>query len=465
MRREQRHGPLGPKGRLWGGHAAEFGRDPLAALSRWSREYGEAVPLQFGPWPALLITRPEWIDAVFVAQNRDFRKPPSIRRLAPLIGNGLVASEGEFWLRQRRLVQPAFHRDRIAEYSDLMVQCAEDAAAGWRDGDVRQLDAEMSALTLRVVARALFGTEVDVPTFASSVGFVSEHLQSRLNGVRFFIPDWLPTPGNVRMKRAVRRLDRVLYRVIAERRASGDRRHDLLGLLLAARDAEGGGMSDRQLRDEATTLMIAGHDTTATTLTWAWYLLARHPAAERVLHAELETVLAGRRPTAADVARLRYAEQVIYEALRLYPVAYATGRQAIRDTEIGGHRVRRGTIVVLPQWAMHRDPRYFEEPGSFRPERWADSLVTRLPRGVYFPFGGGPRQCIGAAFAMMEAVLVLVTFAQRLRLSLVSSEEVAPEPRVTLRPSEPILAKREGWGAASDQTRPVEPRSAAAPSR
>jgi cytochrome P450 len=430
----------GPRGGVLG-LLPEIDRDPLGVLTRCTREYGDFVPLRLGLTPAILVGHPALAEEVLVTRNHDFRKHVGARRLGTLLGNGLLLSEGTFWLRQRRLMQPAFHRQRLAAMADTMVATTAALLDTWQVGDTRDIHGEMIELTLRIVARALFDTDVgeDLALIRRSNRVVTEHFRSRLFTLLILLPDGVPTPGNLRYRRAVRDLDQLVYRIVAERRASGDRRGDLLGLLLAARDDTGAGMTDRQLRDEVLTLLQAGHDTTAMALTWAWVLLARHPAARAALEAELRTVLGGRLPTAADLPRLRRVEQVVSETLRLYPTAWVFGREAVRDTEIGGQPVAKGMTILISPWVLHHDPRFFADPDVFRPERWADGLAQRLPRYAYLPFGGGQRICLGAGFAQMEATLLLATIAQRFRLELARpAEPVVPWPVVTLRPRGPV---------------------------
>ncbi|HWP28608.1 MAG TPA: cytochrome P450, partial [Chloroflexota bacterium] len=335
------------------------------------------------------------------------------------------------------LIQPAFHRQQLAAYSEIMVACTEQLLATWRDGEVRDIHQEMMRLTLQIVARALFGADVadEAAVVDEALRVALERFGTRLSSLAFLLPDTLPTPDNWGFLRAARRLDAIVYRIIAARRASGADRGDLLSILLRARDeADGGGMTDRQLHDEVMTLLLAGHETTAIALSWTWYLLSQHPAVEARLLAELQAVLGGRAPTAEDLPRLPYTEWVLWEALRLYPPAWALAREAVQDCEIGGYPVPAGTIVVMSQWLLHRDPRYFDAPERFLPERWADGLAKRLPRYAYFPFGGGPRLCIGAGFASLEAALVLATVLPRFRLTLVPGHPIALWPSVTLRP-------------------------------
>jgi cytochrome P450 len=429
--------PRGPKGRPLLGHLPEFQRDQLGFYARCAREYGDLVPVRFGRNPAILVFHPDAIEEVLVTRNRDFVKSPGVRLLRGLLGDGLLLSEGDLWLRQRRLVQPAFHRQRIAGYGDVMAAHAARRVAGWKEGEIVDVHEEMMALTQGIVAKTLF--DADVSDEAHAVGDASRILAqdfgARLSSLRQLLPAWLPTPRNLKVRRAIRRLDDIVYRMIAGRRQRPEDRGDLLSILLAARDADdGSAMTDRQVRDEVMTLFMAGHETTAVALSWTWYLLARSPAEDARLAGELGTVLGDRAPAVTDLPALRYAELVITESMRLYPPAYGIGRQAVRPTEVAGHAIAPGVIVVLPTWVVHRDPRWYDDPEAFRPERWAGDLARRLPRFAYFPFGGGPRQCIGNAFATMEAILILATIARRFRLILVPGQRITPTPYVTLRP-------------------------------
>jgi len=428
--------PRGPKGRLLLGSLRDFQRDQLAFYSSCARDYGDVVATRFGPLRVLLLYHPDAIEEVLVARNRDFVKSPGVRLLRPLLGDGLLLSEGSVWLRQRRLVQPAFHRQRLAGYGEIMTTYTERRLVDWKDSQVIDVHAEMMALTLQIVGKTLFDADVSDQTVAvgHAANVLMELFGARLRSFRL-LPDWVPTPANLRSGRAIRRLDEVVYRMIAARRSSGEDRGDLLSILLHAQDADHGTrMTDRQVRDEAMTLFMAGHETTAVALSWTWYLLARHPEVEARLAEELSTVLAGRAPTLADLPKLTYAERVVTESMRLYPPAFVMGRQATRATEVAGHPVARNVIVIMPTWVVHRDPRWFDEPEVFRPERWADERARSLPRYAYFPFGGGPRRCIGNSFATMEAVLVLATIAQRFSLTLVPGQRVTPATHVTLRP-------------------------------
>jgi cytochrome P450 len=422
----------------------ELTRDALGLLTRCTRDYGDFVRIRLGLSPTVLIGHPDLVEEVLVTRNHDFRKNLGTRRLASLLGKGLLLSEGDFWLRQRRLMQPAFHRQRIAALGDAMVGAAVAMLDGWQAGEVRDISQDMTELTLRIVGRTLFGTDVgeDLARIRRSSQAMTEHFRSRLYTLMILVPDSIPTPGNLRYGRAVRDLEHLVYRILGERRASGQRSDDLLDMLLSARDEDGRGMTDRQLRDEVMTLLLAGHDTTALALTWAWVLLAQHPAAEARVHAEIDAALGERLPSATDVARLSYVEQVVTETLRLYPTAWAIGREAVRDTQIGGQRVARGTTVLMSPWVIHRDPRFYDAPDEFRPERWSDGLAARLPRYAYVPFGAGQRVCIGSGFAQLEAALLLTSVAQRFRLALADpTSPVEPLPVVTLRARHPVPMK------------------------
>jgi cytochrome P450 len=431
--------PRGPRAHFLVGNLPELSRDQLGFYRRIADEYGEFVPYRVGHRRAVLLSRPEWIEHVLI-HGQDFIKGPLYGALRPLLGLGLLTSDGDFWRRQRRLAQPAFHRERIATYGDVMAGYATRMVEGWRDGEVRDVHADMMQLTLQVVAKTLF--DADVTAAAMDVGaaleVALEQLQAEINGILALLPPAVPTPGRLRLRRSVRRLDALVFGLIAERRRTGEDAGDLLSLLMHARDEDGGAMSDAQLRDEAMTLILAGHETTALALSWAWYLLGCHPEARAALEEELQRVLGGRAPGAHDLPALRYTEMVGMESMRLYPPISVIGRQAVRDCEVGGRPVAKGTLMVLSQWVMHRDRRYFDDPDAFRPERWADGLARRLPRYVYFPFSGGPRICIGHSFATMELTLLLATIAQRFRFALVPSHPVVPHPALTLRPKHGI---------------------------
>jgi cytochrome P450 len=435
--------PPGPPGHFLTGHLPELRRDLLGLYLRCAREYGDVSLLRFGLRPVYLINHPDLIEQIL--NSRNFIKHYALRMNRRLLGNGLLVSEGDFWLRQRRLIQPAFLPQRIASYAAVMIDYTERHSAAWHTGDKRDVHADMRQLTMQIAAKTLFGADVEGqgPVVSRALIEVMESFNRRLFSV-LRLPDSVPTPANVRAWLALRRLNRILYEIINQRRADGQE-SDLLSILLHARDEEGGGMTDRQLRDEAMTLFLAGHETTALALTWTLYALARHPEVAARLRRELDEVLCGRHPTVADLPALRYCEAVIQEGMRLYPPAYVVGREVVNGCEVGGYHLPAGASILMVQYAVHRDPRFYDEPERFHPERWLDGLLKRLPKYAYFPFGGGPRVCIGNSFAMMEAVLVLASICRRWRLSPASEAPMRFRPRLTLAPEGPVeLVLHEG---------------------
>lgn len=424
--------PPGPRGLPILGHTVELTRDALGFMERISREYGDVVRFALPGQTIYLLNHPAAIEQLLVTEREHLIKDKLTRELSLLLGNGLLVSEGTFWRKQRMLAQPGFHRERIAAYGQVMVDYAERAVAAWRDGEIRDVHKDMMRLTLDIVARTLFGIEIG--GVAREIEGALEVFVNHYSGAGLFIPLVVPTPGNLRVKRAIATLDRITYGIIHERRKRGDN-GDLISMLIAATSEEEGGMTDVQLRDEAITLLLAGHETTALTLGFTFQLLGEHPAIAEKLVAEIDAVLGERQATAADMPKLRYAEAVVREAMRLYPPAWAVGREATAPLEIGGYAVPKGTQLWAAQWIVHRDPRWFSDPLAFRPERWENDFIKTLPRHAYFPFGGGPRICIGNAFAMMEAVLILVTIARRFRFTPERSGPIALTPSVTLRPT------------------------------
>ncbi len=441
--------PPGPKGTLLGGNLAEYKTGRLAFLTRCARDYGDVAALRFGPRRIFLVSHPRDIETILVTENHNYIKHFALRMTPLVLGQGLLTSEGDFWLRQRRLIQPAFSRQRIASYAPLMVEAVQELLAGWQPGQTRDILTEMMRLTLNIAARTLFGSEVSGE--ASAVSQALQVLQDcflvKFNSL-IPIPNFIPTPGNLRLRRAVRQLDAILYGMIQQRRQSQEQRGDLLSLLLHARDeVDNTGMTDRQLRDEAMTLFLAGHETTALTLSWTWFLLAQNPAAEARLVEEVQAVLGDRPAAAEDCPRLPFTEAVLLEAMRLYPPAYVLGRENVRPCTVGGYHAPAGTTMLMSQWVVQRDPRFYDQPEQFQPERWLAGLAQRLPKYAYFPFGGGPRLCIGNTFAMMETILVLATLARQYRFTLAPGHRVEPLPTFTLRPSNGIpavLARRIG---------------------
>ncbi len=432
--------PPGPKGHPILGVMPEFNRDTLGFITR-CRDYGDVVRARFFYVTAYFLYHPDDIEYVVSTNARNFVKSMSLRSnfFHRLVGNGLLTSEGEIWKRQRRLAQPAFHRQRISAYGDVMVDYAQRMSAMWRAGEVRDIHRDMMRLTLEIVVRTLFNA--DVSEDADRVGRVLSQIVKPFASqatIKWILDNRLPTATHRRFHRDAQQIDDIVYRIIADRRASGLDQGDLLSMLLEAHDEDGSQMTDKQLRDEVMTLFLAGHETTALTLSWTWYLLAQNPLAEQKFHAELDDVLGGRPPTLEDLPRLKYTDMIVREAMRLYPPAYGLGREAIEECEIGGFRVPRKTQIFMFQWATQRDPRFFPEPETFRPERWTEEFTGNLPKYAYFPFGGGPRFCIGNTFAMMEIMLVLATIGQQFRLSLAPDHPVSILPAMSLRPRDGI---------------------------
>jgi len=428
--------PPGPRRTLASIVPFGLGRDPLGYISGLSRTYGDVVHLSSVGEHLVLLNHPQLVKDVLVTHQRNFRKGRGLERARKLLGDGLLTSEGETHLRQRRLIQPAFHKERIASYATAMTGYADHVQASWTSGSTVDVSEEMMRLTLGVVGRTLFDADVE-----SQARHVGEALTAVLNS---FWTTMLPFAdlleklpiGVLKRGRAARaELDSIIYGLIAERRKTPGDRGDLLSMLLLAQDEEQGGqrMTDAQVRDEAMTIFLAGHETTANALAWTWYLLSGAPAVEARLHEELDRVLGGRTPTLADLPRLTVVEQVIAESMRLYPPAWMIGRRAIDEYAVQGHVLPPRTIVLVSPYVLQRDARFFPEPERFLPERWTPEFKQALPPFAYFPFGGGTRRCIGEAFAWMELILVTAALAQRWRLRLVPGHPVVPQPVVTLR--------------------------------
>ncbi len=419
------------------GHLLKFRRNPLKLLTELADQHGDVVRFKMGPRNIYLINNPEYIKDVLVTNNRNFVKSRGLEMAKKFLGEGLLTSEGEFHRRQRRLTQPAFHRQRINAYAEVMVEYASRARERWQDGQALNIAQEMMQLTLAIVGKTLF--DANVEDEATEIGAALTdvmQLFERITSPFAALLEMLPLPSNRRWMEAKERLDSTMYRIINEHRATGVDRGDLLSMLLLAQDEEGDGssMNDEQLRDEAMTLFVAGHETTANALTWTWYLLSQHPKVEAKLHEEIDSVLAGELPKPDDFARLRYTEMVLAEAMRLYPPAWTLGRRALNDYRIGQYVVPADSIVLMSPWVMHHDARFYPEPYKFDPERWTVEARESRPKFAYFPFGGGPRVCIGEQFASMEGVLLIATIAQQWKMRLAPDQRVEPKPMITLRP-------------------------------
>ena len=434
--------PPGPRGSWLIGSMADYNADPLAFVSSTVREYGDFVPLRLGPIRALLLSDPNAIESVLVEHNKSFRKSAGVRRLATLLGNGIFLSEGAPWLRHRRLMQPALNRASVDLHAETMVERIAAALDRWATTDVIDVVPETHRLALEIATQTLFGadvTEIEAREIGQAMEVASAQLQTRVSSLLMFLPDWVPTPGNRRMNAAIARLDKLVFRVIDDRRRSNEQRDDLLGLLLAESGRAETAMTDRELRDEVITLLVAGHETTAITLAWAMYEIARHPLVGAELREEAIVVLGpDRSPTPSDLHSLPVTGGIVNEILRLYPAGYLTAREAIADVAIAGHAVKKGTLVLLSQWEQHRDPTTFPDADVFRPDRWNGDLAGNLKRGEFFPFGLGPRMCIGASFANMELMLALPMIGRRFHMEASSPAEPKPVPKLTLNPDRPI---------------------------
>jgi cytochrome P450 len=426
-----------PAGDGIAGNLIDLGRDPLGFLTQ-CRDYGDIVPLRLGLTSSCVLTNPDYIEQVL--KNRDtFIKSRGFRVLKTLLGEGLLTAEGESWFSQRRLAQPMFHQSRIDNYGKIMVEYTDRMLQTWHDGDKHDVHADMMRLTLEIVMKCIFDASVDTgeaQAIAHALDVAMNWFESKRRQ-NFLVWEWFPRPENVRYHQAIAKMDTAIYGLIASRRQQPDEGgHDLLSMLMSARDEDTGQqMDDKLLRDEVATLMLAGHETTANALSWTLMLLSQHPDVRQKLAAELQQVLAGRLPSIADLGSLQYTNQIIKESMRLYPPVAIFGREAAVDTTIGDYEIPQGTIVTISQWVMHRHPKYFTDPDAFQPERWTAAFEKQLPRGVYIPFGDGPRVCIGKGFAQMEAVLLLATIAQRFELDLEPDFEIVPQPSITLRPA------------------------------
>ncbi|MBP6440689.1 MAG: cytochrome P450 [Caldilineaceae bacterium] len=430
------------RGNHFFGNARELQADRLGFLLRNLHAYGEVAQLRVFGRRVYTVYHPDGIKHILQENHANYVKGPFFDPIRAIAGNGLFTADGELWLRQRRLLQPAFHRQRIASFGQVMTDQAVRMLARWDEAVAAEPDkpvdvsAEMVRLTMAVVAEAMFGAAVDdeADAISAAIQVGLEDIQFRFDRP-FYPPLGWPLPHNRRVQAAIRTLDQTVFQIIERRRSSGEEKDDLLGMLMAARD-EGAsrGMDDRQLRDEVITIFVAGHETTARLLTWVFYLLDQHPAVAARLRAELATVLGGRTPTMADLPHLTYTRQVIDETLRLYPPVWITNRQALTADDVMGYRIPAGALVSISPYAAHRHPAFWTDPERFDPERFSPEQAAGRHRFAYLPFGGGPRQCIGNTFALTEAVLILATMAQRYQLRLPPNSHVEVVPQATLQP-------------------------------
>ncbi|MFC4551281.1 MULTISPECIES: cytochrome P450 [Halorussus] len=430
--------PPGPKGEPLFGSSRRYARDPFRFLSACEQAYGDVVRFDLGPLDTYLLTDPADVERVLVSEAEKFRKPDfQDDALGDLLGKGLLLSEGQTWRDQRELANPAFRASRLTGFADDIVAHSDDLLAGWSDGAEVDVELDMTQVTLAVIVDLMLGTDLDdrrVRTIREAL----EPLGARFepDPVRFAAPQWLPMPGDGEYADAVETMEGVIDDIVAERRGThGDATtdegpDDLLSILLRAQDR--GEQSDRMIRDEVMTMLLAGHDTTALTLTYAWYLLSQHPEVERRVHEEVDAVLGDDPPTMADVGNLDLVGRVVDESMRLYPPVYTMFREPKGPVELGGYRIPEDAAVMLSQWAIHRSERYWDAPDEFDPDRW--SREVDRPRFAYFPFGGGPRHCIGKHLATLEAKLILARTAQRYRLEYARERDPELRPTLTMHP-------------------------------
>lgn len=417
------------------GNTLQYLRDPLTFMADSAQAYGDIVQFRFPGLSAVQLTHPDQIEQVLRHDSRHFQKDWITRDLKGVVGEGLLTSEGDFWRRQRRLSQPAFLQRQVLEYVPTFVDFTARSISAWQAGETRDVHVDFTQLTLQIAAKTLFDADVsaEVQIIGDALQEIMRHFfKPAFNGSRWA---WLPTPARRRLRIATREIDRVVFEIIRQRAATRGEHGDLLDRLLAAQDADGSRMTDRQLRDEFVTILLAGHETTALTLGYAFFLLAENPDADDRLAREIQQVVGDRPVEAADLPKLAYTEWCIQEAMRIYPPAWVIGRESLCDVDLGNYRIPQGTQIWLPQWVVHRDARWFDEPLEFRPERWDPNVPQDRPRCAYFPFGDGPRVCIGSHFAMAEAIAALATVAQRFRPSRVGTGPLQLSPSITLRPT------------------------------
>ncbi|MBM7692023.1 cytochrome P450 [Peribacillus deserti] len=429
--------PSGPEGRLISGHVKDFQADPLGFLKRVSG-YGEVAKMRFGPFQNVyLISDPDLIKQVLVTKQKSFKKSQDFNALKPVVGEGLLTSEKEYHMRQRRLIQPAFKKTNIRSYAQSMIDITTDYVSKWRDGEERIITQDTMNITLDIISKTMFNME-----FKEGYNIIGPpldtvmHIAVKRMRKLFNLPLWIPTKKNREFNKAIEQLDAVLYTIIEKRRQDTEKHEDMLGILMDARDEEDGiGMTDIQVRDELMTMFLAGHETTANALAWTLLLLSQNPEAEQKFFDEVDQVIGSRSPAPEDFMKLTYTQNVIWESLRLYPPAFVIGREALEEVEIGDYQFKKGDMIMISQYVMHHKPEYFADPEIFRPERFENNFVKTIPAYAYFPFGGGPRVCIGNHFALMEMVLVLATMAQRFKVKLAPDHSrVTPYPSITLRP-------------------------------
>ena len=421
--------------------------EPIRLFEHLHRTYGPIAHYRFMGTPIIFLNQPDYIREVLVTQAASFVKERTVRRMKILLGEGLITSDDPIHIRQRRIVAPAFHRQRIAAYADEIISSAVHHTAQWQPGQTIDISAAMMSLSLEIVARTLFNTEVtdDIRSINDEVNTIMDLYNLLVAFPRMENFLHLPIPGIIKFRRSRARLDAVVHRLIAQHRAAGEDKGDLLSMLIASHDEDGSSLSDQQIRDEVLTIFLAGYETTANALTWTWYLLSQNPEAEAKLHAEIDSVLGTeathRIPTLADYPNLRYTEQVFAESMRLYPPAWAMGRMSTQPVTLGPYRIPPGAHFFMSQYIVSRTPEYYPDPLRFDPDRFAPEAKAARQRFTYFPFGAGSRQCIGESFAWMEGVLSIATIASRWRMQYLGSAPPIPQAKITLRPRDPLLMR------------------------
>jgi cytochrome P450 len=437
--------PPGPRGEPLFGSSRKYADDPFRFLSACERAYGDVARFELGRMETYVIMDPTAIERVLVSEADQFRKPDfQSDALGDLLGEGLLLSEGETWEKQREIANPAFAMGRLAKFDDRIVGHAESMLDGWADGAEVDVELEMTRVTLDVIVDLMLGTELSeerIRTIQESLDPLGAQFEP--DPVAFAAPDWVPMPGDREYQRALDTIESVVEDIVAERRGTegnpagdGEPPMDLLSILMRAQGR--GEQTERELRDEMITMLLAGHDTTALTLTYTWYLLSQNPEAEAKLHAELDEVLGGRTPTTEDLRDLQYTEQVMLEAMRIYPPVYMLFREPKTDVKLGGYRIPEGSMLLLSQWVTHRSPRFYDDPGTFDPSRWDPDRRRDRPRFSFFPFGGGPRHCIGKQLSLMEGKLILGTVAQQFSLEYGRDEELDLRGSLTMHPQEAV---------------------------
>lgn len=434
--------PPGPKGLPLLGSLLQARREPLDFARELIRRYGDIVHFKVGFYTGYLLNHPDYLQHVLSSNNHNYNKENyNYKKLKPVLGEGLITSDGDQWLRHRRLIQPAFHRKNLGRVGDITIKATNEMLTRWDSiashAQSVNVAAEMMKLTLGVVTKSLFSVDIRSSTNTVGKAFtnLNEDIAYRFKNV-FVLPLWVPTQRNRAFKKARDELNRFVYKIIDRRRLSNESRNDLLGALLSAREElpEEQGLSDREIRDEVMTLLLAGHETTANLLTWTLYLVSQHPTVEQKVRAELDEVLQGRVPGVEDISALNYVKKVLQESLRLYPPVWIISRNAINNDSIGGYSIPAGATVTLCLYTLNRHPDFWENPEKFNPERFDAEKVKTRHQYAYLPFGGGPRSCIGKHFAMLESQLILAMIFRRYHLRVVEGYSVEPEPLVTLRP-------------------------------